>query len=106
MVSDFFYPNMGGVENHLYCLAQCLLQRGHKVIIVTHAYGERRGVYWISGGLKVYYLPILVMYNECSFPTLCGNILLLRDIFIREEVNVVHGHQVLASSIIIINESI
>ena len=31
MVSDFFYPNMGGVESHIYQLAQCLIQRGHKV---------------------------------------------------------------------------
>lgn len=31
MVSDFFYPNMGGVESHIYQLSQCLLQRGHKV---------------------------------------------------------------------------
>ncbi len=31
MVSDFFYPNFGGVENHIYYLSQCLLQRGHKV---------------------------------------------------------------------------
>lgn len=32
MVSDFFYPNMGGVESHLYNLSQQLIQRGHKVI--------------------------------------------------------------------------
>jgi hypothetical protein len=31
MVSDFFYPNFGGVENHIYYLSQCLLSRGHKV---------------------------------------------------------------------------
>ena len=31
MVSDFFYPNMGGVESHIYQLSQCLIQRGHKV---------------------------------------------------------------------------
>jgi hypothetical protein len=31
MVSDFFYPNFGGVENHIFYLSQCLLQRGHKV---------------------------------------------------------------------------
>jgi len=32
MVSDFFYPNFGGVENHIYYLSQCLLNLGHKVI--------------------------------------------------------------------------
>ena len=31
MVSDFFYPNCGGVEGHIYQLSQCLLQRGHQV---------------------------------------------------------------------------
>ena len=31
MVSDFFYPNFGGVENHIYQLSQCLLGLGHKV---------------------------------------------------------------------------
>lgn len=31
MVSDFFYPNFGGVENHIYYLSQCLLKLGHKV---------------------------------------------------------------------------
>ncbi len=32
MVSDFFFPNMGGVEIHLYQLSQCLIKRGNKVI--------------------------------------------------------------------------
>ena len=32
MISDFFYPNMGGVESHLYHLSQQLIKRGHKVI--------------------------------------------------------------------------
>ena len=31
MVSDFFYPNTGGVESHIYHLSECLLARGHKV---------------------------------------------------------------------------
>lgn len=30
MVSDFFYPNTGGVESHIYQLSQCLLAAGHK----------------------------------------------------------------------------
>ena len=53
MVSDFFYPNIGGVESHIYQLSQCLLDRGHKVIIVTHFYGDRTGVRYLTSGLKV-----------------------------------------------------
>ena len=53
MVSDFFYPNMGGVESHIYQLSQCLLERGHKVVVVTHAYGNKKGVRYLSNGLKV-----------------------------------------------------
>ena len=33
MVSDFLYPNAGGVENHIYQLSQCLISRGHKVVM-------------------------------------------------------------------------
>ena len=99
MVSDFFYPNCGGVEGHIYQLSQCLLQRGQQVhltglsitptlptclpakslrppvpstlsksvhcsrmvlpfftkqvVVLTHAYGERSGVRYLTNGLKV-----------------------------------------------------
>lgn len=62
MVSDFFYPNMGGVESHIYQLSQCLIEKGHKVVIATHAYGDRRGIRYLTNGLKVYYLPLQVCF--------------------------------------------
>lgn len=31
MVTDFFLPNVGGVENHVLQLSQCLMEQGHKV---------------------------------------------------------------------------
>jgi len=37
MVSDFFYPSIGGVEEHVYNLSQMLLSLGHKVTIVNWA---------------------------------------------------------------------
>lgn len=40
MVSDFFYPNMGGVEEHIFNLSQCLLARGHKVSIALNIFTE------------------------------------------------------------------
>ncbi|KAK9396613.1 phosphatidylinositol N-acetylglucosaminyltransferase subunit A [Crotalus adamanteus] len=33
---------MGGVESHIYQLSQCLIERGHKVIVITHAYEDRK----------------------------------------------------------------
>lgn len=53
MVSDFFYPNTGGVESHIYQLSQCLLGLGYKVVVLTHAYGSRCGVRYLTNGLKV-----------------------------------------------------
>ncbi|XP_069122175.1 phosphatidylinositol N-acetylglucosaminyltransferase subunit A-like [Argopecten irradians] len=92
MVSDFFFPNMGGVESHIYQLSQCLLERGHKVIVVTHFYGDRRGVRYLTNGLKVYYLPFPPFYNQAILPTIFTTFPLLRNIFIRENITIVHGH--------------
>ncbi|KAG5833518.1 hypothetical protein ANANG_G00276760 [Anguilla anguilla] len=92
MVSDFFYPNMGGVESHIYQLSQCLIERGHKVIIVTHAYGNRKGVRYLTNGLKVYYLPLQVMYNQSTVTTCFHSLPLLRCVFVRERITIVHAH--------------
>ncbi|KAI9499996.1 Phosphatidylinositol N-acetylglucosaminyltransferase GPI3 subunit [Coemansia spiralis] len=93
MVSDFFYPAMGGVESHLYNNSQCLIQRGHKVVIVTHSHGRRRGVRYLAGGLKVYYIPAVIVYSNASLPTFFCTFPIFRQIFIREQIDIVHGHQ-------------
>lgn len=93
MVSDFFFPNMGGVEMHIWCLSQCLLQRGHKVIVLTHAYEGRQGIRYMTNGLKIYYLPLLVVHEQVIFPGLCSFLPLFRNILLREQISIVHGHQ-------------
>ncbi|KAJ8751541.1 hypothetical protein K2173_016776 [Erythroxylum novogranatense] len=93
MVSDFFYPNFGGVENHIYYLSQCLLKLGHKVVVVTHAYGNRSGVRYMTGGLKVYYIPWRPFIMQNTLPTLYGTLPIIRTILIREKISLVHGHQ-------------
>lgn len=92
MVCDFFYPNMGGVESHIYQVSQCLINRGHKVVIITHAYKGRVGVRYLSSFLKVYYLPFTVFYNQCVLPTMFTTLPLMRDICIRENISILHGH--------------
>ena len=53
MVSDFFYPNMGGVENHIYQLSQCLIARGHKVRRVRRWSGEGVGTAACTQGPEI-----------------------------------------------------
>ncbi|CAL9690079.1 unnamed protein product [Knipowitschia caucasica] len=92
MVSDFFYPNMGGVESHIYQLSQCLIAMGHKVVIATHAYSQRKGIRHLTNGLKVYYLPLQVMYNQSTATTCYHSLPLLRCVFVRERITIVHSH--------------
>ncbi|CAP22111.2 Protein CBG00513 [Caenorhabditis briggsae] len=92
LVSDFFCPNAGGVETHIYFLAQCLINLGHRVVVVTHGYGDRKGVRYLSNGLKVYYLPFIVAYNGATLSSIIGSMPWLRKVFLRENVQIIHGH--------------
>mmetsp|Transcript_14241 Transcript_14241/g.20038 ORF Transcript_14241/g.20038 Transcript_14241/m.20038 type:complete len:454 (+) Transcript_14241:392-1753(+) len=93
LVCDFFYPRLGGVEMHIWSLAQLLIRQGHKVIVITHAYGDRKGVRYLPGPLKVYYCPIVPMVDQDALPSFTATLPLLRWIWIREQINVVHAHQ-------------
>lgn len=115
MVSDFFYPQPGGVESHIYQLSsvcsscrspsailtllQKLIDRGHNVIIITHAYDSpsRTGVRYLTNRLKVYHLPHWVVYRSTTFPTVFSSFPILRQIFIREKIQIVHGHASLSN---------
>uniref|UniRef100_A0AC34FZG9 Phosphatidylinositol N-acetylglucosaminyltransferase n=1 Tax=Panagrolaimus sp. ES5 TaxID=591445 RepID=A0AC34FZG9_9BILA len=92
LVSDFFCPNTGGVETHIYYLGECLLKRGHKVIVLTHGYGKRQGIRYFSNGLKVYYLPFFSISNTTTMASIPGTIYWYRKIFLSENVQIVHGH--------------
>lgn len=63
-----------------------------QVVVITHLYGDRQGIRYMTNGLKVYYLPIKVCYNQCIVPTMVCNVPLLRNILIREQIDIVHGH--------------
>lgn len=97
MVSDFFFPQPGGVESHIYQLSTKLIDRGHKVIIITHAYEGRTGVRYLTNGLKVYHVPFLVIYRATTFPTVFSFFPVFRNIVIREQIEIVHGHASLSS---------
>ncbi|KAL1978614.1 hypothetical protein VTN31DRAFT_1473 [Thermomyces dupontii] len=97
MVSDFFFPQPGGVESHIYQLSTKLIDRGHKVIIITHAYKGRTGVRYLTNGLKVYHVPFLVIFREATMPTVFSFFPIFRNIVIREQIQIVHGHASLSN---------
>ncbi|OJJ74546.1 hypothetical protein ASPBRDRAFT_52621 [Aspergillus brasiliensis CBS 101740] len=97
MVSDFFFPQPGGIESHIYQLSTKLIDRGHKIIIITHAYKGRTGVRYLTNGLKVYHVPFFVIYRESTMPTVFSFFPIFRNIVIREQIQIVHGHASLSS---------
>mmetsp|Transcript_19281 Transcript_19281/g.31558 ORF Transcript_19281/g.31558 Transcript_19281/m.31558 type:complete len:550 (+) Transcript_19281:126-1775(+) len=92
-VCDFFYPNYGGIENHIYYLSQSLIRRGHKVVVVTHTYPGHEGIHYLKDGLKVYYLWRWNMYRGSVCPAIFPFLPVFREILLRESITIVHGHQ-------------
>ncbi|KAK7977383.1 PIGA (GPI anchor biosynthesis) domain-containing protein [Apiospora saccharicola] len=97
MVSDFFFPQPGGVESHIYQLATKLVDRGHKVVVITHAYADRKGIRYLTNGIKVYHVPFAIIYRSATFPTVFSFFPVFRNIMIREQIDIVHGHASLSS---------
>lgn len=64
---------------------------------MTHAYGNRTGVRYLTNGLKVYYVATQVIYSEATLPTFYGFFPLFRNIVIRENIQIVHGHGAFSS---------
>lgn len=107
IVCDFFYPRLGGVEGHVWALAQCLLRLGHKVVIITGSYqttaGRRIGIRHMTNGLRVYYLPLLPVIDQAIFPGYFTGLPILRSIILRERLTILHGH---ATSSVLSHESL
>jgi phosphatidylinositol N-acetylglucosaminyltransferase subunit A len=47
----------------------------------------------MTNGLKIYYLPLVVIYDQITLPTLFSFYPLFRNILIREQISIIHCHQ-------------
>ena len=83
------------METHTYQLAQCLIERGHKVIFITNKFkNERSGIRYMANGMKVYHFPHMpVVQGDVAFLSFFNSLPLIRQILIREHIDIVHGHQ-------------
>ncbi|EIM23165.1 UDP-Glycosyltransferase/glycogen phosphorylase [Wallemia mellicola CBS 633.66] len=98
MVSDFYFPSVGGVESHIMHLSRTLTSRGKRVIVITHEYPNYRGKR-VEDGVTIYYLPIPILPTtaNASLPNFFSAHALLRRIYITENVTIVHAHGALSS---------
>lgn len=64
-----------------------------QVVVMTHSYGTRSGVRYMTRGLKVYYVPWRPFLMQNTLPTFYGTLPIVRSILIREKITLVHGHQ-------------
>ncbi|KAH9917322.1 transferase [Fomitopsis serialis] len=98
MVCDFFHPNVGGVESHIYMLSANLIKRGHRVIVITHSHPpDRVGIRWLLPGLKVYYVPFPTIASSATLPNFLTFLPYLRTIVLREGVELIHAHASLSA---------
>ncbi|KAI0938480.1 hypothetical protein AcV5_000156 [Taiwanofungus camphoratus] len=98
MVCDFFHPDVGGVENHIYMLSAKLIRRGHKVVVITHSHPpDRVGIRWLLPSLKVYYLPFPTIASSATLPNFFTFLPYLRTIVLREGIELIHAHASLSS---------
>ncbi|KAL7340835.1 transferase [Rhodotorula toruloides] len=100
LVSDYFFPKVGGVESSIYSLAQSLVKRSHRVVVITHAYPPRNGVRWLPNGVKVYYIPVQPLpptHVHATLPNFFTAFPWIRSILTRESIDVVHAHAALSA---------
>lgn len=96
MVCDYFYPNMGGIETHIVELSLALIERGHKVIGITHKYAQCRPIEHV-GKFKIYYLNIPTFHRNTVFPGFFANFFQIANVLHSEKIDIVHGHQSMSS---------
>ena len=93
LISDFFYPKVGGVEVHIYQLAVSLIRLGCKVTVLTHHRKDRQGIKYMGNGIKVYFTPLMTLYDDSSLPILLGALKIIREICYTEKIDIIHCHQ-------------
>jgi len=64
--------------------------------VITHHHPDRVGIRYVSG-LKVYHLPILPIASNATLPNFLLFLPYLRNILLRERIELVHAHGSLTS---------
>jgi phosphatidylinositol alpha-mannosyltransferase len=92
LVSDAYYPHVGGIQEHIYHLGIELIKRGHTVKVITGSSGNNNappGVEVIRIG-RVVQFPANKSFSKVTVGL--GMVGKMRSVFKRERFDVVHVH--------------
>ena len=66
---------------------------GCKVTVLTHHTKNRQGIKIMWNRIKVYFIPLINLYNDTSIPILYGALKIIREICYIKKVDIIHCHQ-------------
>ena len=69
----------------------------HHSCIWSPRLSSRTGIRYLTNRVKVYHIPHWIVYRSTTFPTVFSSFAMLRQIFIREGIEIVHGHASLSN---------
>jgi len=99
LVTEFYYPHLGGVTEHVHNLARTLIQSGHHAIIITSHMGEPCRGHELGVDQDPSYVYRIgtsrVIYSYGSFARVTtghGLRRRIRNILRREQIDLVHVH--------------
>lgn len=100
MVSRDFLPNIGGIASHVYELSKALVKDGHQVHVVKTGYGLNPGLVLEDlDGIHVHRLFYSGRVRGWRFLVLLrGAHRYLRDLVHREQIDIIHWHELESSS--------
>jgi glycosyltransferase involved in cell wall biosynthesis len=90
LVTPYFYPKVGGLENYALSVAEGLQRRGYEVVVVTTNHERRRYVEHRVKGLRVIRLPIMLRLSNTPINPLWR--FQLRRIIRQERPDVINAH--------------
>lgn len=88
-----FLPKRGGVERHMYDLCECLIQRGHKPIVLTWI--PSMPPYEIIAGIKVHRIRIPSLLRFMRYPMILFLSLYMTHLVRRYKIDIIHAHDYL-----------
>lgn len=98
LVSEYYYPLLGGITEHVYNLARTLEARGHDVTVITHNIRPRSSHHYPDEPVRFRVKRFgrgIPIYSNGSFARVTISRTLqadLREYFDRERFDVIHAH--------------